>query len=155
MKPNYHLPKKAIDALAKALDELLANNMVLYTKTLNAHWNLVDPRFISLHLLFEEHYKALQESGDLIAERIRMMGIFVDARLSHFQKRASLKEFDAPLSGNAFIDALASDHEATVKKMREVIALSEKLKDPGTVDMLSSLLRDHEKIAWFLRSHLI
>ena len=35
------------------LATLLADTTLLYVKTRNFHWNIVDPRFISLHKLFE------------------------------------------------------------------------------------------------------
>jgi starvation-inducible DNA-binding protein len=154
MKVNFSLPQKSIDQLAKELDKLLSNTIILYVKTLNCHWNLQDPRFISLHTLFEEQYKELAENGDLIAERIRQMGVEVDANMKHFLKVGSTKEIEKRLTGNEMIETLATSHEEAIKEIRDLIALTEKLNDPGTNDLLCGILRGHEKTAWFLRSHL-
>ena len=49
----------------------LSDAYLLYVKTQNFHWNVVDPRFHSLHEFFEKQYQELAEAIDVIAERIR------------------------------------------------------------------------------------
>lgn len=154
MKPNYQLQEKAIKTIAKELDKLLANTMLLYVQTLHCHWNLEDPRFFSLHTLFENQYTQLAENGDLLAEKIRQMGERVEGTMAHFIKTGSLKEITKKLSGNQMIEILAISHEEAISGIRKAIDVCEKHKDPGTVDLLSGILLDHEKAAWFLRSHL-
>ena len=50
------LERTTCEEIAEMLKQILANTYVLYTKTQNFHWNLVDPRFYSLHKLFEKHW---------------------------------------------------------------------------------------------------
>ena len=69
---GYHAPQQAP-----------VRYFVLYTKTLNYHWNITGPEFISLHLLLEDQYDDLAESIDLIAERVRKMG---GVRLRHARR---------------------------------------------------------------------
>jgi starvation-inducible DNA-binding protein len=154
MKVNYGLSDSAIDTLATELGKLLADTHILYVKTLNCHWNLEDPRFLFLHQMFQTQYEALAEATDLLAERIRMMGRVAPGSLRAFVKLGSQEELDKVISGDEMIDLLAKGHEAAISEMRRVIAIGEKLGDPGTVDLLVDLVRDHEKTAWFLRSHL-
>lgn len=154
MKVNYGLSEAAIDTLSKELGKILADTHILYVKTLNCHWNLEDPRFLFLHQMFQTQYEALAEATDLLAERIRMMGRTSPGSLRAFLKLGSLEELEEVVSGDEMIDLLAKGHEAAIVEMRRVIAISEKLGDPGTVDLLVDLVRDHEKTAWFLRSHL-
>jgi len=154
MKTQYGLEKKAIDELEKELFVVLANTHVLYVKTLNYHWNVEDPAFLMYHELFEEQYKALASVTDEIAERIRMMGRLVNGSLSEFLKKASIQEAKKGASCVDMVKDLAQDHEATVAHLRRVIDISEEHGDIGTADFLTGLLRDHEKAAWFLRSHI-
>ena len=65
---------------------------MLYTKTLNYHWNITGPEFIALHLLLEEQYDALAESIDEIAERVRKMGGFAFGTLDEFKQNSAIEE---------------------------------------------------------------
>jgi len=66
------------------LNDDLADEYVLLTKTRNYHWNEEDPRFNDLHKFFEEQYELISASVDEIAERVRAVG---------GRTRATLKEF--------------------------------------------------------------
>ena len=47
----------------------------LYLKTHNFHWNVTGPMFRTLHLMFEEQYNELWLAVDVVAERIRALGV--------------------------------------------------------------------------------
>jgi len=50
---------------------------------------------------------------------------------------------------------LLADHETIIRELRKDIDDSlEKYGDVGTSDFLTDLIRQHEKMAWFLRSFL-
>ena len=83
--------------LADKLEYLLADHLALYIKTLHCHWNVVDPRFHSLHEMFEEQYLSLAEQNDLIAERIRQLGSKVNASLEAFSQKVSIQEIHQEL----------------------------------------------------------
>lgn len=53
MKVNLGISEDNLDKVTKTLSQLLADEFVLYTKTRNAHWNIVGPDFHSMHLFFE------------------------------------------------------------------------------------------------------
>jgi len=61
--------------IAKGLSHLLADTYTLYLKTHNFHWNVTGPMFQTLHLMFETQYNELALAVDLIAERIRALGV--------------------------------------------------------------------------------
>lgn len=143
-------------AIVQRLSAILADNFVLYTKTLNFHWNVVDERFFQLHKLFEEQYEELGEANDELAERIRMLQAKSPASLKEFLSLTSLKEeLNHSLTGNQMIEALVKDHEAIIKILHENITFANEQGDDGTGDLLIQQLRSHEKMAWFLRSHLV
>lgn len=52
------------------------------------------------------------------------------------------------------IAALLSDHETITRNLREDLGIcSNEHGDEGTMDFLTGLMQDHEKIAWMLRAH--
>jgi starvation-inducible DNA-binding protein len=155
MNANIGIDQSARQQIAENLGVILSNTYILYVKTQNFHWNLVDPRFFSLHKLFEEQYEGLADNVDEIAERIRMLGIHSPASMKQFLAIGTLKESEGVLSGDEMIKELTRDHEESCKQMRPLIPQFQKLGDEGSADLLIDLLRQHEKAAWFLRSHIV
>ncbi|MCF7852590.1 MAG: DNA starvation/stationary phase protection protein [Simkaniaceae bacterium] len=154
MKVNFGLKQSAVLDLANHLNRALANTYALYINTLNCHWNIEDARFIALHEMLQDQYEQLAENGDIIAERIRQMGEKVEASLVHFSHHTKIEAINPEASADEMLEKLAAAHEKIIKELRELSELGEKYKDYGLVDLLGGLLRDHEKTAWFLRSHL-
>lgn len=136
------------------LSQLLADTYILYTKTQNFHWNVVDPRFYQLHKFFESQYEELAEALDVIAERIRMLGGRAPASMHQFIELSSLEESTEELSGNQMLQQLAEDHNFLADSLRFSIDEASKLGDEGTADMMINRLRSHEKNRWMLESHL-
>lgn len=140
------------EATAEALGILLSDTYVLYAKTQNYHWNLVDPRFASLHKMFEGQYEELAEAIDEIAERIRMIGHRTPGSLRSFLAHTRLEESEEEVDGSVMVDQLLSDHEFIVNALRRQIPETQKRGDEGTADLMIQRLRAHEKTAWMLRS---
>lgn len=140
--------------MVRLLSHMLADNYVLYLKTQNFHWNIVDRRFYSLHLLFEEQYKDLAEAADDLAERIRMIQGKAPATMAEFLKLTFLKEPAQDLNGDQMITELMQDNQEVAGKLRACIAKASEMGDDGTMDLLTERLRKHEKAAWMLQSHL-
>lgn len=138
--------------VAQHLGLLLADYYVLYTKTQNFHWNLVDPRFYSIHVFLQKQYEELAEGVDELAERIRMVGEIAPGSLRQFLEMTSLSESEGNLGGNAMLAELIKDHETIIRFLRERIPLISELADEGTADLLIKRIAFHEKSAWMLRS---
>lgn len=155
MDLNVSLDQTVRQQVGQQLALILADTYVLYVKTQNFHWNLIDPRFFSLHELFEKQYEELAEAVDEIAERIRMLGEQAPGTLRQFLDMASLDESSSQdLNGDEMLQELMRDHESVIRHIREQIDYSSQLGDEGTADLLIQRLRAHEKAAWMLRSHL-
>ncbi len=136
------------------LKAILANQHVLYLKTRNFHWNLIGPRFHSLHELFEKQYNALQIVIDETAERIRMLGDVSPGSMQEFLDAATLKECSGEsIHGLDAIGILRADHETAVRELRGAIEELSDIGDAGTEDFLTGLLQKHEETAWMLRSY--
>ncbi len=68
MNTNIGITKENREKVANVLSKLLADEFVLYTKTLGAHWNLEGHDFHTKHLFFEEHYNSIKNTIDSVAE---------------------------------------------------------------------------------------
>jgi starvation-inducible DNA-binding protein len=156
MEPNIGISKENLSAVAHALNKILADEYVLYTKTRNAHWNVEGPDFHSKHLFFEAQYQELDEIMDSVAERIRSLGHYSPATLKSFLELTHLSEvLHSKNDGVGFITELLSDHESLIIHLRENInTFANDFKDLGTSDYVTGLIETHEKMAWMLRSHL-
>ncbi len=155
MKPNIGITEKNLQATATLLHTVLADTYVLYNKTQNAHWNIESSNFMELHKFYEGQYAALAEKIDQIAERIRMLGHFVSGRMKDIVKLSSLEQDQNSDKQEMQIQALLDDHETIIRNLREHIGtVQDKYKDVGTADFMTGLLRDHENMAWMLRSYL-
>lgn len=156
MKPNIGLTEKNITALTTMLSKVLADSVVLYTKTRKFHWNVKGESFMELHKLFEAQYGKLEESIDEIAERIGKMGNPTIGTMQEFLKITSLKEAAGKYPAQKdMLKELLADHETIIIALRKNIdEADKKLGDVGTADFLTGLLQQHETIAWTLRRYL-
>lgn len=156
MKANIGIAAKNLSAISSLLTNVLADAMVLYTKTRKFHWNVSGNSFVELHEFFEEQYKELEKAIDEIAERINKLGFKTPGTLTEFLKAATIKEAPGKYpSQTEMIKELLKDHETVVVQLRKGIDdCDEKYKDKGTADFLTDLMRDHETHAWKLRRYL-
>ncbi len=156
MKINIGIAEDNRKAVVNELSKILADEYVLYTKTRNAHWNVEGIDFYDKHKFFETQFEQLNEFIDSIAERIRILGHYAPASMKAFLGLTHLSE--APQSANdsaGFITELLSDHESIIIQLRENInRFANEFEDLGTSDFITGLMQEHEKMAWFLRSHL-
>ncbi len=152
---NIGLKEENIKNVSGALNNYLADLYVLVTKTKNYHWNMKGQHFYTYHKMLQEHYEALDEAVDEVAERIVMLGETAIGTLKEFSKKSVLKETPGEeLSEKKMIQNLVKDHEQMIKGLRESIVLCQENKDEGSADLLVGQLKFHEKTAWMLRSSL-
>jgi starvation-inducible DNA-binding protein len=156
MKTSIGISEANRKTVSEQLGKLLADEFVLYTKTLNAHWNLEGPDFHSVHLYFEELYKDAAELIDSVAERIRQLGHYAPATLKDFLRLTHLTEqLKGKNNSLDLIKNLLGDHESIIEFIRSnVKEFDEAHKDAGTSDFVTGLMEKHEKTAWMLRAHL-
>ena len=154
MKANIGLTDKNTRTIAEILNRLLADEHILYTKTRNYHWNYEGDNFMEMHKTYEGQYEELAEMIDEIAERIRMIGHHAEGRLKDFLKLANLEEEEYTTRQDEQVKNLTDDHDTIIRIIRKGIASIEKLNDVGSVDLLTRVIQQHEKMAWMLRSYL-
>ena len=148
------IEEKQRKAIAEGLSRLLADSYTLYLKTHNYHWNVTGPMFNTLHLMFETQYNELALAVDLIAERIRALGVYAPGSYAAFSKLSSIEESDKVPSATDMIADLVKGQETVVRTARKVFPLADKADDEATADLLTQRIQLHEKTAWMLRSML-
>ncbi|MDX2075654.1 MAG: DNA starvation/stationary phase protection protein [bacterium] len=155
IKPNIGLDEEVVSSVVKILQTVLADEMVLYIKLRNYHWNVTGQTFTALHVLFEQQYTQLELTIDELAERVRMYGANAIGTMSAFIKTARLKESEDELPDTkGMVANLHNDHEALIRHLRDDIEALDELDDVGAEDLLTGLLQAHQKMAWFLRTYL-
>ena len=140
--------------IGEGLSRLLADTYTVYLKTHNFHWNVTGPMFNTLHLMFETQYNELALAVDLIAERIRALGLPAPGSYAQFAKLTSIQEETGTPSAEEMIRQLVKDQEAVVRTARSIFPTVEKASDEPTADLLTQRMQVHEKTAWMLRSLL-
>ena len=142
------------EKIAKGLAALLADSYTLYLMTHNFHWNVTGPMFNTLHLMFMAQYTEQWNALDLIAERIRALGVAAPGTYKEFVKLASIKEVEGVPKATDMIRHLVAAQEATARTARKLFPLVDAANDQPTADLLTQRLEVHEKTAWMLRSVL-
>ena len=74
MKPNIGISDKNLKGITAMLAAVLADAMVLYTKTRKFHWNVNGQSFMELHKLFELLQKGAITQEEYIAQKNKLMG---------------------------------------------------------------------------------
>ncbi len=154
MKIDIGIPEDQRIQIADGLSRLLADTYTLYLKTHNFHWNVTGPMFTTLHTMFELQYTELALAIDVIAERIRALGIYAPGTYKQFSELSSIKEETRIPSAIQMIKQLVKGQEAVTRTARSIFPLVDKAHDEPTADLLTQRMQIHEKNAWMLRSLL-
>ena len=156
MTPNLGIADSNREHIVKILNDLLADEYVLYTKTRNYHWNVVGPQFNDLHKFFEAQYEELNVFVDDVAERAWQLGGKSLGTLAEFTQHSRIKEHPGQYpAATAMLSNLLADHEAVIRTLRgDLATVMDKYADAGTNDFLTGLMEKHEKMAWMLRAFL-
>lgn len=153
-KINIGIEEIKREQIAQGLSRLLADTYTLYLKTHNFHWNVTGPMFQTLHLMFENQYNELALAVDVIAERIRALGVYAPGTYTDFAKLTSINEAKEIPSAQNMISQLVEGQEVVVRTARSILPLVDEVHDEATADLLTQRLQIHEKTAWMLRSLL-
>ena len=150
------IPRENLKKIANILNDDLADEYVLLTKTRNYHWNVEDPRFNDLLKFFEEQYELISASIDAIAERVRAVGGKTRATLKEFINSSQIGEdVGSYPEADTMLGNLLTDHETIIKTLRKNVKECQDLNDEATANFLTEKMEEHEKMAWMLRSFIV
>ena len=126
------LPTARRRGAATALNEILADSMVLYSLYKKHHWLVSGPTFYQLHLLFDKHAEEQGELIDLLAERVQSLGGIAVGDPRH---AAELTTIPRPPDGAeevaVMIDRTLHAHEIVIEKVRAAIKKTETVRGLG------------------------
>ncbi len=151
------LPDKAKQGSCAALNEILADSMILYGLYKKHHWLVAGPTFYQLHLLFDKHAEEQTVIIDELAERVQALGGIAVGDPRH---AAELTTIPRPPDGAeevaVMIDRTLQAHEIIIEKVRAAITTTEESEDWGSNDLLmGDVLRRHELQVWFIAEHVV
>lgn len=153
MTANIGVGAEATETIVNLLQKLLADQNLLYVKLRKYHWNVTGDNFFQLHEAFEGAYTELADLIDVTAEYVRQYGALAIGTLSEFQKYATLDEKAGHNpDGKTMAKEIAEDFEAICRYLREDIEAIDDFDDPAAEDMMTQMLRAHQKSAWLFRS---
>jgi starvation-inducible DNA-binding protein len=138
--------------LSDALFSVLSNQYALSLKTQNYHWNVEGANFMSLHDLFEDHYKELIGMIDATAEHIRSLGLKVPSSLELFSKESRILPATETYTADEMLDDLIQSHQVMEAVLIDANNVSENSNDLVISDYLTECLTFHRKAIWMLRS---
>jgi starvation-inducible DNA-binding protein len=154
-KSPSHLPEETRTEIAKQLNARLADGLDLHSQIKVAHWNIKGPQFAALHPLFETFAVSLAGFNDAIAERAVTLGARAYGTVRHVAKSSQLADYPQETSRDLeHVKLLAERFEKYLQGARETRTVGEKLGDTDTVDLLTGIVTEFEKNAWFLRASL-
>lgn len=140
--------KTVSDALQGALVDLVDLSLVAK----QVHWNVVGPRFRSVHLQLDEVVDTARLHSDTVAERASTLGVSPDGRAGTVAATSGIgtvadgwvKDVDAV---GTLVDALG----AVITRMRERIEATGDA-DPVSQDIFIAITADLEKHHWMFQA---
>jgi starvation-inducible DNA-binding protein len=142
--------------IIQLINEILADQFVLYTKARNYHWNVTGPLFYNLHAAFEKIYDGLAEDIDSVAERIRTLGYKTPGTMHEFLSLSSLKEEPGKYPVHSvMVKNIVNDFETVIQKLNSTaVKLQDNHNDEISAGMFYGMAEKYQKTVWMLRATL-
>jgi len=148
------LDTDAKTAIGDALNQSVAETAVTTMLAQCFHWNVKGMSFGPLHDLFQKIYEDHFVAQDDLAERVRSLDVHAEGTLAGMLKRSKIKEQDGHQSDVEMIRIMMEAQETLAATLAGCGELAAGYGDTLTEDLCIARGSEHEKFAWFLRSHL-
>ena len=113
-----------------------------------AHWNVIGPRFRTVHEALDELVDTARGFTDAVAERATAIGVSPDGRARTVAADSGADPFPEGWQQDGdVIRSIVSTLAAVVRRLRERIDASEKA-DPVTQDLLIDIAARLEQLHW-------
>ncbi|MBT2401691.1 Dps family protein [Streptomyces sp. ISL-100] len=146
------LAEADLKVVGEALQGALVDLVDLSLVAKQVHWNVVGPRFRSVHLQLDDVVGSARQHSDLVAERASALGVNPDGRSASVARATAIRE--VPSGWIKDVDAVRILVDAlgvVVGRMRERIDVTAE-PDPVTQDIIIGLTADLEKHAWMFQA---
>jgi starvation-inducible DNA-binding protein len=139
------------EALQGALVDLV--NLSLVAK--QVHWNVIGPRFRSIHLQLDEVVAVARQHADTVAERASAIGVTADGRAATVAETSAIGVVpDGWIKDTEVVRILVDALGAVIGRMRERIDVTDE-PDQVSQDILIGLTADLEKHAWMFQAESV
>ncbi len=146
------LPDDDRQATGNALQGALVDLLDLSLVAKQAHWNIVGPRFRSIHLQLDDVVSTARGYADTVAERAAAIGVPPDGRAGTITQTTHLTGVkDGWIKDGEVVDVIARALRETIGRMRERINLTDK-SDLVTQDVFIGLTAQLEKHYWMFQA---
>lgn len=148
---RIHLDVAGTEAIATAMNEVLADVFSLYLKTKNFHWHMTGPSFRDYHLLLDEHADQLFAMTDPIAERVRKIGQPTLRSIGQIARLQRIQDNDAEdLEPAEMLTELRDDNQSLAGRLRAAHDVCDEHRDVATASLIENWLDETERRAWYL-----
>lgn len=145
------LSSSNVQAVAEAINPLIADAFALYVKTKNYHWHLAGPHFRDYHLLLDEHAEQIFGAIDILAERVRRIGGTTIRSVSHVAQLQTIQDDNSEfVAAGDMMRRLLDDNAHIAEQQRAAIRVCEEHGDSVTANVLEEILDETERRKWFL-----
>lgn len=146
------LPEQSRKDTGNALQGALVDLLDVSLIAKQAHWNIVGPRFRSIHLQLDDVVDTARTYADTIAERATAIGVTPDGRARTVAESSGLTGArDGWIQDADVVDLMARTLGETVSRMRERINLTDKT-DLVTQDVFIQVTAKLEKHLWMFQA---
>ncbi|MEW2258120.1 DNA starvation/stationary phase protection protein [Streptomyces sp. NPDC047869] len=146
------LSDEALKITGSALQDTLVDLLGLSLIGKQAHWNIVGPRFRSIHLQLDEVVDTARAHSDTVAERAAALGLPPDGRPETVAAALALpRTKEGWLRDTEVVELMVSALESVIGRLRERIAATDE-PDPVTQDLLIAITADLEKQRWMFEA---
>lgn len=146
------LPEADLKLVGEALQGALVELLDLSLVAKQVHWNIVGPRFRSVHLQLDEVVATARKHADTVAERASALGVTPDGRAATVATQSSIANVpDGWIKDTDAVRTLVDALGVVIVRMRERIVATDE-PDPVTQDILIGLTAELEKHAWMFQA---
>ena len=136
------------EALQGALVDLVDLSLV----SKQVHWNIVGPRFRSVHLQLDEVVATSRKHSDTVAERASAIAVTPDGRAETVAAQSVIGGVPSGwINDTDAVRILVEALSAVIARMRERVTATAE-PDPVTQDVLIQVAADLEKHAWMFQA---
>jgi starvation-inducible DNA-binding protein len=146
------LPEQSRTVVGEALQSALVDLVDLSLLGKQVHWNIIGPRFRSIHLQLDEVVSAARTASDDVAERASALGISPDGRTGTVTRTSGLETVtDGWVKDTEAVEVMVAALGTVITRMRERIRTTDE-PDPVTQDLLIGITGVLEKQHWMFQA---
>lgn len=149
------LPDADLKVVGEALQGALVDLVDLALVAKQVHWNVVGPRFRSVHLQLDEVVATARQHSDIVAERASALGVNPDGRAATVAAGSAIGPVpEGWIQDDDAVRILVGALGAVIGRMRERVDATAE-PDPVTQDLVIGLTADLEKHAWMFQAESV